>query len=118
MVLDSESARETPPLATGDKKLSDYELVTIITPEATDAGLEARLQSISQFVESHGGAVSSIDRWGKRRTTYPIKRFTEGSYVLYRLKLPPAASREIEANLRITEDVLRHLLIKVESKEH
>ncbi len=95
-------------------KLNDYELVIVVNPEATEEKLEGRVQNISQFVTSHGGAIGSLDRWGKRKMAYPIKSFVEGTYVLYRFKLPTTASRELEANLRISEDVLRHLLVKIE----
>jgi len=54
-----------------------------------------------------------VERWGKRRLAYPIEHFMEGNYVLARFKLKPALSKELEANLRISEELLRHLLIKL-----
>ena len=98
-----------------ERKLHDYELVVIISPEATEEELEARVNKISQFVTDNGGAVSEIDRWGKRRLAYPIKRFVEGSYVLTRFKLRPVFGKELTANLRISDEVLRHLLIRLDS---
>ena len=97
------------------KKLNSYELTVIVSPELTDEKLEARLQNISQFVTGRGGVVESADRWGKKKLAYPLKRFNEGTYVLYHLKMPAGASRELEANLNITEDVLRHLMVKIEA---
>lgn len=93
--------------------LRDYELVIIITPEATEEKLEARLNNISQYVTGHGGTVVSLDKWGKRRLSYPIKKFGEGNYYLFKMMLPPEASRELENNLRITEDILRYLMVKI-----
>lgn len=93
--------------------LRDYELTVIINPNITEDKLEARINSISQFVTERGGIVSEVQRWGKRKLAYPIKHSLEGIYALARLKLRPASGRELEANLRISEDVLRHMLIKV-----
>lgn len=93
--------------------LRDYELTVIINPNITEDKLEARLNSISQFVTERGGTVSEIQRWGKRKLAFPIKHSLEGIYALAKLKLKPASGKELEANLRISEDVLRHMLINV-----
>ncbi len=97
------------------ERLRDYELIVIVNPEIAEDKLEATINNISQFVTERGGTVSEIQRWGKRKLAYPIKHSPEGIYVLARFKLRPASGRELEANLRISEDVLRHLLVKVGS---
>ncbi len=109
----NEAAPKAAPQETKAAGLHDYELVVIITPEATEEKLEARLNNISQYVTGHGGTVVSLDKWGKRRLSYPIKKFGEGNYYLFKMMLPPGASRELENNLRITEDILRYLMVKV-----
>ena len=101
-----------PAATTGD--VNDYELVIIVTPEATEEKLEARLNSISQYITGHGGSVASIDKWGKRRLAYPIKKSFEGNYILFKFTLPPGASRELENNLRISEDLLRYLMVRTD----
>jgi len=98
-----------------DKKLRDYELVIIVSPEATEEELEARINSVSQYITNNGGTVSETERWGKRRLAYPIKHFIKGSYVLTRFKLRPVFGKELTANLRISDEVLRHLLIRLDS---
>ena len=98
-----------------DYRLQDYELVLIISPEVGDEALDATIDNVSKFITGSGGTISNVERWGKRRLAYPIKHFAEGSYVLTQFKLKPALSKEFEANLRISEDVLRHLLIKLGS---
>lgn len=98
-----------------DKQLRDYELVLVISPEVTDKVLDTTIDSVSQFIIKRGGIISDVDRWGKRRLAYPIKHFGEGSYVLTRFKLKPTLSQELEANLQISEEILRHLLIKLSS---
>jgi len=97
---------------TESKKLQDYELVYILNPDITDEVLEARVNGISQFITGHEGVVDSVDKWGKRRLAYPLKHFLEGNYVLAKFKLSPARCKELETNLKISEEVIRHLLVK------
>ena len=95
-------------------RLQDYELVLIISPEVGGEALDATIDNVvSKFITGSGGTISNVEQWGKRRLAYPIKHFMEGSYVLTRFKLKPMWSRELETNLEISEDILRHLLIKV-----
>ena len=98
-----------------DKQLRDYEMIFVISPEVTEDEFEATVNSVSQFITSRGGVISDIERWGKRKLAYPIKHFVEGSYVLARFKLRPVFGKELVANLRISDEVLRHLLIKLKS---
>ncbi|MFC1897455.1 30S ribosomal protein S6 [Chloroflexota bacterium] len=98
-----------------DKQLHDYELVLVITPEAAEEKVDATIDNVSQFITGKGGAISDVERWGKKRLAYPIEHCVEGSYVLARFKLDPALGKELEANLQISEEVLRHLLIRLSS---
>jgi small subunit ribosomal protein S6 len=95
--------------------LRDYELTVILRPDIDEEKLEARLKAISQFIGDKGGVVSEVQKWGKRKLGYPIKHTLEGIYVLNKCKMKPATGKELEANLRIADDVLRHLLIVVEN---
>jgi len=94
-------------------QLRDYELVLIINPDVAEETLEATLDNLGKYITDTGGTVSNIDRWGKKKLAYPIKHFLEGQYVLTQFKMSPASGKQMEANLRISEDVLRHLLISV-----
>jgi small subunit ribosomal protein S6 len=97
-----------------DNKLHDYELVVIISPELTEEAVDGVVGRISQFITDNGGSVANIEQWGKKKLAYPIKRFTEGNYVLARFKMKPRLSKELEASLQISEEVFRHLLIRVD----
>ena len=98
-----------------DKRFCDYDLVFIISPEVADESFETAIDGISQFITSKGGTISDVERWGKRRLAYPVKHFLEGNYVLTRFKMNPVWSKELEANLQISEEILRHLLIGLSS---
>ena len=109
------ASEEVAKVTVGESGLRDYELVVIISPEAGDEAVEATIDSLSRFITGNGGTVSTVERWGKRKLAYPIKRFLEGSYVLTQFKLKPALSRQLEANLRLSEGTLRHLLVELDS---
>jgi small subunit ribosomal protein S6 len=95
------------------EQLQDYELVLVVGSEAGEDALEAALKNVNQFITGKGGVISEEERWGKRKLAYPIKRSHKGNYVLTRCKMRPTWAKELDANLNISEDVLRHLLLKV-----
>jgi len=102
-------------VAPKDSRLQDYELVYILNPDMTEEALETRVTGISTFITAREGVVDAVDKWGKRRLAYPIKHFQDGNYILTKFKMSPSRSKELEANLRISEDIVRHLLIRVNS---
>ena len=100
-------------LTAEEEQLRDYELVLIISPEVVGEVLDTTIDNVGQFITVKGGIISSVEQWGKRKLAYPIRHFMEGNYVLTRLRLKPALNKELEAKLRISEEILRHLLIKL-----
>ena len=93
----------------------DYEMVLVINPEIQVAEGENHpiIEKVSNLITAKGGSIVGINRWGKRKLAYPINRFTEGEYVLAQFQIPPLMVKELEANLKLTEDILRHLLVRV-----
>ena len=95
--------------------LRNYELVLIVSPQLNDESFDATIDKYSRFITGKGGTVEDTQRWGKRKLAYPIKHFGEGNYVLFKFRMKPAVSRELEANLRISEEIVRHLLVNMDS---
>ncbi len=93
--------------------MRDYELVFIVNPEIADDDIEKVSQKVSQLVANNGGEVSEVNPWGRRRLAYPIDRHREGFYVAAKLRLNPTASSELERSLRLTEEIIRYLLVKI-----
>jgi small subunit ribosomal protein S6 len=93
--------------------LREYELVVILSPDVPEEEVPASIDRINDFITSKGGSVIQVDRWGKRRLAYPINHFKEGNYMLTKFKIEPASTTELEANLRISEKVLRHMLVRL-----
>ena len=102
-------------LTVEDNRSQDYELVFIVSPEVAEDSLENVIGSVSQFITSKDGVISDVEKWGKKKLAYPVEHFLEGNYILARFKMNPARCKELEANLKISEDILRHLLIKTGS---
>lgn len=98
----------------GGNRLRDYEMVVIISPELTDEETTVTLDKISQFITDRGGTVTDVNQWGRRKLAYPIQRQLEGQYVLTQFKMEPQMTAELEASLRLTEGILRHLLVRME----
>jgi small subunit ribosomal protein S6 len=98
-----------------DKKIKDYELVYIVSPDIADEALESKVDSISQFITTRDGVIDGVEKWGKKRLAYPVRHCLEGNYVLTRFKISPARCKELEANLKISEEILRHLLVRVDA---
>lgn len=93
--------------------MRDYELVLIINPEIPEEEVPAHIDKVSEFITARGGTITEVNRWGKRKMSYPINHFREGNYVLTRFKTEPGMTAALEANLRISEKILRHLLVRV-----
>jgi len=107
------AARKKEATRVEDKRLQDYELVFIVSPEVADESLDNTINGVSQFITGRDGVIDDVERWGKRKLAYPIEHFLEGNYVLARFKINPAQCKELEASLKISEEVLRHMLIKL-----
>ncbi|MBN1367285.1 MAG: 30S ribosomal protein S6 [Dehalococcoidales bacterium] len=108
-------ARKVREQKTEDKRLQDYELIYIVRPDVAEEAVEARVEGVNQFITGREGVISETQKWGKRKLAYPIKHFLEGNYVLTRFQMSPVQCKDLEANLKISEEILRHLLVKVGS---
>ena len=94
--------------------MRDYELVVIISPEVAEEEIPVTIEKIHRFIGERGGSISEVNQWGKRKLAYPIKHFMEGNYVLTHFKMDPRLTAELEASLGISEEVLRHLLVRLD----
>lgn len=113
--MTSENVLTTEAVAATAEQLPDYELVLVISPEVIEEAFEATIDNVSKFITGRGGVITNIERWGKRRLAYPIGHFVDGSYVLVKFKLKTNSGKELESYLKISEGILRHMLIRVDS---
>jgi small subunit ribosomal protein S6 len=94
-----------------------YESIFIARQDVPATQVEALTKTFSEIVTSHGGAVKKTEQWGLRTLAYRIRKNKKGHYVLMNLDAPAAAVAEMERNMRLNEDVLRYLTVKVEKLE-
>src|SRR6201988_3130446 len=94
-----------------------YENVFIARQDVTAAQVEALTDAFAAIVTEQGGKVTKREYWGLRNLSYRIKKNRKGHYMLLNLDAPAAAVVEMERNMRINEDVLRLLTVRVEALE-
>ncbi len=95
--------------------MRNYEVAFIAHPELDEASFAALVEKAQSWVTTAGGQLVKTDIWGRRRLAYPIRKQTEGQYVLLEAQLEAAATRDIERNLRLTEQVLRFQIIRTDA---
>jgi small subunit ribosomal protein S6 len=94
--------------------LRDYELTVVISPSVADDEVTATLEKkVSQFITERGGSITEVKPWGRKKLAYPIKNHNEGNYVLTIFKMDPKLTAELESSLELSEEILRHLLVRL-----
>jgi small subunit ribosomal protein S6 len=93
--------------------LRDYELLLVLSPEVSEERMPDVLERVGKYISDRGGEVTKTDAWGRRRLAYPIRKYVEGQYVLTNLRIEPRRAGEVEASLQLSEDVLRHMMIRI-----
>jgi small subunit ribosomal protein S6 len=91
-----------------------YELMLVIRPDVPDDKSQAVVDRTTRGVVASGGQIVKVAPWGRRRLAYPIDRHREGSYHIILFEAPSDAIVELEHTLLITEEVLRHLVTRVD----
>ncbi|MCI0583298.1 MAG: 30S ribosomal protein S6 [Chloroflexi bacterium] len=91
-----------------------YELMLVLRPDAPDERIAAIVDRTTRQITADGGQIVKVAPWGRRRLAYPIERYREGSYHIVVFEAPAPAIAEVERSLLITEEVLRHLVVRQE----
>ncbi len=95
--------------------MPSYELVFILNANLTEDDSTKLLGKVNDQITKLGGTVTETNPWGKRRLAYPIKKQAEGNYVLEKVQMKQTALKELDASLKLTEDVLRYLFVRENS---
>lgn len=94
-----------------------YESIFIARQDISAAQVEALSTQFAEVVKANGGSVTKTESWGLRTLTYRIRKNKKGHYVLFNLDAPAKAVAEMERQMRLNEDVLRYMTVKVEELE-
>jgi small subunit ribosomal protein S6 len=96
--------------------LRDYEILYIVRADLDDDKVQDIIKRVNTLIERAGGSLERTNIWGKRKLAYEVKHQKEGSYVLQDFQIGPDRVPELEAALKITEEVLRHLVVRKPDK--
>ena len=94
--------------------MNKYEVMVIVKP-AEEEVTNATIEKVEALIARVGGTVEKVDRWGKRRLAYPVKKFTDGFFTLVNFEVAPAEIKEIDRVLKINDEILRHMIVKHEA---
>ena len=94
-----------------------YECVIIARQDVATSQVEGLVADFTRILGENGGRVAGSEYWGLRTLAYRIKKNRKGHYVMLRVDAPAAAMHELERNLRISDDVIRYLTVRVEALE-
>jgi small subunit ribosomal protein S6 len=90
-----------------------YEVMVILDPRLEDDATRAAVDRFADLVRTQGGNLGRVDRWGKRRLAYELNHHLEGYYVLYEATAEPAVMEELHRALSLSDEVIRHKVIRV-----
>lgn len=97
--------------------MSKYEMTVVIGSKVADEDRDKTLQSAKDLVARFGGTDLAVDEWGKRHLAYEIAKNRDGYYYFIQFDAPETAPEEIESRMRIMDNVLRYLIVKLDPKE-
>ena len=91
--------------------MRDYELMYIVRPNIAEDEVAGATDKVDTMITNLGGSVGEKNPWGKRRLAYPIDKYEDGYYIVSKIKLDTSRTRDLEEQLRISDDVIRHILV-------
>lgn len=91
-----------------------YETIFILHPSLDEEAVKANVEKIKGVIEDGGGSIDNVDLWGKRKLAYEIAKVNEGYYTLINFSAEPELPKELDRIFRITDSVIRHIIVKSE----
>jgi small subunit ribosomal protein S6 len=94
-----------------------YEVMFIVRPDVEEADLDKLIEGFSGNVTTGGGEVKSVEKMGRRRLAYMVKKFNDGFYVLLNIAADGAVVAELERRLRVSEPVIKFITVRMDEEE-
>jgi len=94
-----------------------YEVMFIVRPDVTDEEVDKLIAGFSSTVTNGGGTVKSVEKMGRRKLAYLVRRFADGNYVLLTIEANGAVVLELERRLRVTEPVIKFITVRMDEEE-
>ena len=98
--------------------MNRYEMTYIIDTALEDTARKDLIERVNNLITNNGGEIEKVDEtWGKRRLAYEIKKEVEGFYVIFYVTCPPACVDECDRVMKITDEILKHMIVRSDDKE-
>ena len=94
-----------------------YEIMFIVRPDVEEAEIDKLIEGFSGNVTNGGGEVKSVEKMGRRRLAYTVRKFNDGFYVLFTVAAPGSLIVEIERRLRVSEPVIKFITVRMDEEE-
>jgi len=105
-------------LAEKESKMSRlYEVMFIVRPDVADEEVDKLVAGFTTTITSGGGAVKSVEKMGRRKLAYMVRKFNDGNYVLLTIEANGAGVLELERRLRVTEQVIKFITVRIDEEE-
>lgn len=96
--------------------MKNYELSLVFLSSLSEEEKVANLEKVKELIARFGGEVTNVDDWGRRKLAYEINKQKEGFYYFIQFNAETSTPAEVESRLRITETVLRYLIVRLDEK--
>lgn len=93
-----------------------YEVMFIVRPDLTEEDVDKLISTLQTHVTNAGGIVENVEKMGKRRLAYLVKKFQDGQYVLFTLNADGKAVHELERRMRVTEPVIKFITVRMDEE--
>lgn len=89
-----------------------YESIFVLQPDLNDTQVDGGIDKVKKIIERFGGEILKIEKWGKKRLAYQIKKYKYGNYVLIYFNGKPEILSDLDRHCKLAEDIIRHLTLK------
>ncbi|UCF66194.1 MAG: 30S ribosomal protein S6 [Acidobacteriota bacterium] len=94
-----------------------YEMVLVAAPTVPEESLDQQISNIEQMIADGGGVVHKVDRWGRRKLAFTVRRFNEGNYTLVLYDADPAVEKEVLRRVKLTDAFIRFLSVRADHEQ-
>ncbi len=95
--------------------MNNYELALVVNAKIDDEARTQTVETVKELITRFGGSITNVDEWGKRKLAYEIQKMREGYYYFIQFDSDSNTPREIEDRIRIMENVIRYLCIRLDA---
>jgi small subunit ribosomal protein S6 len=96
--------------------MRQYETMFIVKPDMEKEQAQQVVVRFAELIQANGGTIDKVSEWGRRRLAYEVQKYREGFYYLINFTAESAVADELERNLKISEDVIRYLIVRTDEE--